>query len=153
MPVSDYRNAAVDEDKLNQKKFNWLEYYKINFKADWYTTIAGKLVLRTQGQFGFLGAYNRDRGIIPLGRFYVGGSGRMNDTLDGRESVALRGYDDNSLTPRKYDNELWYEREIGGTVYNKFSLELRYPISLKGQMRSEERRVGKECRYRWSPYH
>ena len=134
MPVSDYRNAAVDEDRLNQKKFNWLEYYKINFKADWYTTIAGKLVLRTQGQFGFLGAYNRDRGIIPFERFYLGGSGMMNYTLDGRENVALRGYDDNSLTPRKYDNELGYEREIGGTVYNKFSLELRYPISLKGQM-------------------
>ncbi len=134
MPVSDYRNAAVDEDRLNQKKFNWLEYYKINFKADWYTTIVGKLVLRTQGQFGFLGAYNRDRGIIPFERFYLGGSGMMNYTLDGRENVALRGYNDNSLTPRKYDNELGYEREIGGTVYNKFSLELRYPISLKGQM-------------------
>ena len=23
----------------------------------------------------------------------------------------------------------------------------------KGQVRSEERRVGKECRSRWSPYH
>ena len=23
----------------------------------------------------------------------------------------------------------------------------------EGKMRSEERRVGKECRYRWSPYH
>ena len=31
------------------------------------------------------------------------------------------------------------------------------PISLRitmdGQRRSEERRVGKECRSRWSPYH
>src|SRR5690606_26078461 len=52
MPVADYRDAKVDQDKLNQKKFNWLEYYKINFKADWYTTIFDKLVLRTQGQFG-----------------------------------------------------------------------------------------------------
>ena len=24
---------------------------------------------------------------------------------------------------------------------------------VKGEMRSEERRVGKECRSRWSPYH
>jgi len=128
LPVSDYRDARVDQDKLNQKKFNWLEYYKINFKADWYTPIVGKLVLRTQGQFGFLGAYNNDRGIIPFERFYLGGSGMMNYTLDGRENVALRGYEDNSLTPRKDG------REIGGTVYNKFSVELRYPISLKGQM-------------------
>ena len=27
-----------------------------------------------------------------------------------------------------------------------------YPISVE-QFRSEERRVGKECRSRWSPYH
>lgn len=134
IPVSDYRDAAVDQDKLNQKKFNWLEYYKINFKADWYTTIFGKLVLRTQGQFGFLGAYNNDRGIIPFERFYLGGSGMMNYSMDGRDNVALRGYEDNSLSPTKYDDKLGYEREIGGTVYNKFSLELRYPISLKGQM-------------------
>ena len=26
-------------------------------------------------------------------------------------------------------------------------------ISGKGRIRSEERRVGKECRSRWSPYH
>ena len=26
-------------------------------------------------------------------------------------------------------------------------------LSSKGSMRSEERRVGKECRSRWSPYH
>lgn len=133
MPVSDYRNAKVDEDKLNQKKFNWLEYYKINFKADWYTTIFDKLVLRTQGQFGFLGAYNRDRGIIPFERFYLGGSGMMNYSLDGRENVALRGYEENDLTPG-YIDENGQRRDIGGTVYNKFSLELRYPISLKGQM-------------------
>jgi len=133
-PVSDYRLARVDQDKLNQKKFNWLEYYKINFKADWYTTIVGKLVLRTQGQFGFLGAYNNDRGIIPFERFYLGGSGMMNYSMDGRENVALRGYKDNDLSPTKYDENLGYEREIGGTVYNKFSVELRYPVALKGQM-------------------
>lgn len=130
MPVADYRDAKVDQDKLNQKKFNWLEYYKINFKADWYTTIFDKLVLRTQGQFGFLGAYNNDRGIIPFERFYLGGSGMMNYSLDGRENVALRGYEDNSLSPK----EMGTEQDIGGTVYNKFSLELRYPIALKGQM-------------------
>ena len=26
-------------------------------------------------------------------------------------------------------------------------------LAYKGQIRSEERRVGKECRSRWSPYH
>ena len=27
------------------------------------------------------------------------------------------------------------------------------PIRIVAEMRSEERRVGKECRSRWSPYH
>ena len=27
------------------------------------------------------------------------------------------------------------------------------PLRLEIQLRSEERRVGKECRSRWSPYH
>ena len=28
-----------------------------------------------------------------------------------------------------------------------------YPITPQTEIRSEERRVGKECRSRWSPYH
>src|SRR5258706_5447298 len=31
--------------------------------------------------------------------------------------------------------------------------ELRLAMELKCSLRSEERRVGKECRSRWSPYH
>ena len=29
----------------------------------------------------------------------------------------------------------------------------KFPITLPNALRSEERRVGKECRSRWSPYH
>ena len=32
-------------------------------------------------------------------------------------------------------------------------LNKHYPIKLFEMGRSEERRVGKECRSRWSPYH
>src|SRR5690606_1160336 len=31
--VNDYRDASVDQGKVDQKKFNWLEYYKIKFKV------------------------------------------------------------------------------------------------------------------------
>ena len=31
--------------------------------------------------------------------------------------------------------------------------ELKEEIPLSEKLRSEERRVGKECRSRWSPYH
>ena len=32
-------------------------------------------------------------------------------------------------------------------------IEKRVPIEIFPSLRSEERRVGKECRSRWSPYH
>ncbi|MDR7209206.1 outer membrane protein insertion porin family [Flavobacterium piscis] len=118
--------AAADPSKVDQKKYNWLEYYKVKFKADWYTKLYGKLVLRTLTEFGFMGAYNQDRGLVPFERFYLGGDGMANFSMDGRETIQLRGYENNSLTPVNTNGE-----QIGATIYNKFSMELRYPITLK----------------------
>lgn len=112
--------AVADPAKVDQMKYKWLEYYKVKFKADWYTKIYDKLVLRSLGEFGFMGAYNQDRGLVPFERFYLGGDGLANYSLDGRETIQLRGYPNNSLSSTD-----------GGTIYNKFSLELRYPITLK----------------------
>ena len=126
LPVATYQEAAADVSKVDQKKFNWLEYYKIKFKADWYTKIYGKFVLRTLTEFGFLGAYNQDRGLVPFERFYVGGDGMQNFAMDGRETIQLRGYPNNSLTPVDATGA-----QLGATVYNKFSMEMRYPITLK----------------------
>jgi len=115
------RTAASDRvSKIDQERFKWLEFYKVKFKGDWYTKLVDKLVLRPSVEFGFLGAYNQDRGIIPFERFFVGGDGLGNFSLDGREVVALRGYQNQSLSTQD-----------GGSIYNKFSLELRYPITLK----------------------
>jgi outer membrane protein insertion porin family len=124
--VTDFNLAAADVSKVDQKRFNWLEYYKIKFKADWYTKLYGKFVLRTLTEFGFLGAYNQDRGAVPFERFYLGGDGLANFQMDGRENIQLRGYPNNSLTPVNEVGD-----QIGATVFNKFSMELRYPITLK----------------------
>lgn len=110
---------TVDQAKVDQEKFKWLEYYKIKFKADNYTKVYGKLVLRSMAEFGFLGSYNNDRGLVPFERFFLGGDGLANYSLDGREVIQLRGYPNQSLSSQD-----------GSTVYNKFSLELRYPITL-----------------------
>ena len=37
--------------------------------------------------------------------------------------------------------------------FRKELAERRNGVSFSGYSRSEERRVGKECRSRWSPYH
>ena len=125
-----WTEATADPAIVDQKKYNWLEYYKIKFKADWYTKIAGTnkspLVLRSLAEFGFLGAYNKARGIIPFERYFLGGDGMQNYAMDGREVIGLRGYPNGSLTPVSKAGE-----SNGANIYNKFSLELRYPITLK----------------------
>ena len=113
-------NGNPDQAKIDQERFKWLEYYKLNFEGTWYTRIIDKLILRTHAEFGFLGAYNPDRGNIPFERYFLGGDGLQQYAMDGRETIALRGYENQSLSSRD-----------GSTVYNKFSLELRYPITLK----------------------
>ncbi|MBP9792823.1 MAG: BamA/TamA family outer membrane protein [Flavobacterium sp.] len=129
---TDHTLASVNQGKLDQKKFNWLEYYKVKFKAEWFSKIYEKLTLRTLGEFGFMGAYNSGRGLVPFERFWLGGDGMANFSMDGRETIQLRGYPNNSLTPVITDTKSSrYGQQIGGTVYNKFSLELRYPITLK----------------------
>ena len=117
-----YNDAVARRSEIDQERFKWLEFYKIKFKADWYQELAKKLVLRPSVEFGFLGAYNNARGVIPFERFFVGGDGLGNFSLDGREVVQLRGYPNQSLS----DTD-------GGSIYNKFSLELRYPITMGAQ--------------------
>nr|WP_053989889.1 outer membrane protein assembly factor BamA [Mangrovimonas sp. TPBH4] len=136
--LKDERDAldATDADdaariaEIDQQRFNWLEYYKIKLKGDWYTRIVDKLVLRSGIEFGFLGAYNQDRGIIPFERFFLGGDGLGNYSLDGREIVQLRGYPNQSIRPVEEDGSI---TDDGASIYNKFSLELRYPITLGAQ--------------------
>jgi outer membrane protein insertion porin family len=115
-------DASTRISQIDQKRFKWLEFYKVKFNGTWYTKIWDKLVLRPSFEFGLLGAYNNDRGLIPFERFFVGGDGLGNYSLDGRETIQLRGYENQSLSSQD-----------GGTIYNKFSLELRYPITLSGQ--------------------
>ncbi len=109
-----------DQAKIDQERFKWLEFYKIKFKGTWYTRLIEKLVLRAHTEFGFIGAYDNDRGVIPFDRFFLGGDGMSQYAMDGREMISLRGYPNQSLSSVN-----------GSTIYNRFSLELRYPITLK----------------------
>lgn len=107
----------------DEDKYRWIEYHKWKFKADWYTTLAGNLVLYTRAHFGYLGNYNKDIGPSPFEGFDLGGDGLTGYNLYGRETIALRGYENGSLTPLINGRK-------SGNVYNKYTLELRYPFSL-----------------------
>lgn len=115
----DYKTAADSE------KYKYIEYHKWKFTSNWFTKLAGNLVLNTKIQYGFLGLYNRDLGPSPFERFYLGGDGLSGFSLDGREIIALRGYTNNSITPVSSDGS-----QVGGTIFDKYTFELRYPVSL-----------------------
>lgn len=106
----------------DQDKYRFIEYHKWKFTSEWFTPLTKNknvLVLRTKIGFGFLGAYNQSLGSAPFERFYLGGSALTGFSLDGREIIALRGYDDLSVSPA-----------VGGTIVSKYTMELRYPLSL-----------------------
>jgi outer membrane protein insertion porin family len=124
-PYSAFSNKNYAELDDNAK-YKMIEFHKWKFRANFFTNLIGNLVLSTRNQFGFLGAYNKDIGVTPFERFYLGGDGLTGyNNLDGRELIGMRGYTNESITPNYYLN-----RNIGGTIYSKYTLELRYPLSL-----------------------
>ncbi|MFZ5940433.1 MAG: outer membrane protein assembly factor BamA [Bacteroidota bacterium] len=121
-PGFDYANASTED------KYKWVEYHRWWFKADWYTKIVENLVLYTRLHFGYLGHYNNDIGPAPFGGFDVGGDGLATYNFYGRETIALRGYENGALTPtRKTSEGVSYK---AGNVYTKFTAEIRYPVSM-----------------------
>ncbi|MGM0549453.1 MAG: outer membrane protein assembly factor BamA [Bacteroidota bacterium] len=114
--------ADIKKDMVNQDKYNWIEFHKWKFKGQWYLKLIDDLVLATNTEFGYLGHYNNDLGPSPFGSFDVGGDGMSGYSLYGIETIALRGYENGTLTP-----------PAGGNVYQKVNLELRYPLTLKPQ--------------------
>ena len=123
----DYTNIEAKE------KMRLLEFYKWKFDATWFAKLAGNtrpLVLMMRTNFGFIGQFNPAVGYTPFERFWLGGAGLMGFALDGRELIALRGYEDNTLTPLfRNPNDGRIEPQ-GGVIYNRFTTELRFPISL-----------------------
>jgi len=110
----DYSNLDLAET------YKWLEYYKVSFKGKWYSSLTKDLVLMANTEFSFLGNYNSELDDSPFERFFLGGDGIATYQLDGRETIGLRGYENGRLSPVE-----------GHTIYNKFQMELRYPITLK----------------------
>lgn len=107
----DYSNASA------QDKFRWVEYYKVNMRGSWMMNLVGDVVLNTRFRFGWMGYYDKNIGLSPFGRYYLGGDGLTTWTINGNEVIPLRGYENNSLNPSD-----------GGAVFDRFTVELRQPI-------------------------
>lgn len=100
----------------------FIEMYKVKFTGEYYFPLTRdkKLVLMPRFGFAFMGNYSSNKPVSPLERYYLGGSGLTGvGMMDGREIIALRGYADQAVS-----------NGFGDPLATKFTMELRYPISL-----------------------
>lgn len=118
-----------------QERNKFIEFHKWMFDAKYYLPLDNKkkLVIEAKAHFGFIGKYNSKVGVGPFERFYLGGdglAGGFNSFLLGQEVIGLRGYQNNHITPPDYDKYgSGGSATQGGIVYDKFGLELRYPVT------------------------
>lgn len=119
LPYSLFDEIDDYSEQSQQERYKFVEYHKWKFNSSWFTPITEKLVVNTKIGYGFLGFYDRSKGQSPFERFYLGGDGLSGFALDGREIIALRGYDDGVLSP-----------STGASIAAKYTVELRYPVSL-----------------------
>ncbi|HLT94784.1 MAG TPA: POTRA domain-containing protein, partial [Membranihabitans sp.] len=105
-----------------QEKYKWVEYHKWKIKAEWYKQVFGKFVVKASAKFGFLDYYNEEIGDSPFERFLFGAEPLSNQfQITGQEQINMRGYETQNFPAVGTG---------GASIYNKFSLELRYPFSL-----------------------
>lgn len=130
--VSNWKDIDYDY-QTSQDRYKWIEYHKWSFKGAVYTKLIGDLVLMARAQFGYLGYYNRNWGYSPFEGFRVGGDGMSGYDTYGSEIVSLRGYENYSLTPQALSSYNSTGNYYAGNVYDKFTVELRYPVILQPQ--------------------
>lgn len=131
--------SQVDYNTMTAaQRYRWIEYHKWSFKGSFFSKLVGDLVLMARAQFGYLGKYDSRSiaqgglGYSPFEGFLVGGDGMSGYNTYGSEIISLRGYENYSLTPTSitpYSSGSAYT----GNVYDKFTVELRYPVILQPQ--------------------
>ena len=132
VPVDSWRDINYD-NWSGKDRFKWIEYNKWKFSGAVYSRLVGDLVLMTRAQFGYLGYYNRNWGYSPFEGFLVGGDGMSGYYSYGTEVISLRGYENYSLTPQEPSKYNTSGYSYAGNVYDKFTVELRYPVILQPQ--------------------
>jgi len=99
-----------------------VDYYKINFKAEWYKRLFGtsRFVLFSSADLGYLEELKKGTPIQPFEYFYMGGNGLIIAT------TPLRGYEDRSIGPINKTGEVY-----GGKVSLRYNAELRFAVALE----------------------
>ena len=121
----DWKKLSQENTNESRKElYRWIEYWKLRFKSRTYTPLSTSPqwtpVLMTRFDFGLLGSYNKYL-RSPFETFYVGGDGMSGSYTYAQETIALRGYENGSLTP--------YGRD--GYAYTRMGVELHFPLMLQ----------------------
>ena len=113
-----------DENLSDQDRYRWIEYHRWELKSRWFQPLTrdNKLVLMAKAEMGYLGNYNKHK-VSPFQRFEIGGDGMSGYTMYGVDIIGLRGYEDGALDPGNNYS----------VAYNKYTMELRYPVVQKDQ--------------------
>lgn len=118
-------------------KYKWVEFHKERFTAEWYVPIGQprgeeknkQFILKAAAKFGFLGRYSKKSILSPFERFQLGDAGMSNTYgLLGYDIIAHRGYPVYDNSNPKINPDLSQARDFF-TIFNKYTLELRYPFS------------------------
>ncbi len=135
-PYSLFRNNWNPDSVSLNERFRWVEYHKWRFDGEWYVNLVDKLVLSFKAKVGILGYYNSKLKVPPFERFVLGGDGLNNQsfTVTGRDIFSLRGYEVEDVKAKTVQDRILQNNGQGNpedaTIFNKFTMELRYPLSL-----------------------
>ena len=134
-PYSLFRDASFYKDPI--QKYKYVEFHKERFNAEWYVPIGTahgedknkQFILKAAAKYGFINRYTNKTDISPFERFQLGDAGLSNTfAILGYDIIAHRGYPvyDNSdpkINPDQSTASQYF------TIFNKYTLELRYPFS------------------------
>ncbi|MEX0610124.1 MAG: outer membrane protein assembly factor BamA [Balneolaceae bacterium] len=106
------------------------EYYKFRTSYQYHVPIVDKLVMTSQVDYGYIGYFTQDK-RSELKRFLVGGTQLQQRQSFLYDNIDLRGYPggtQESIAP------IVDGRKVGGRLFSKYSLELRYPAVANEQV-------------------
>ena len=118
-------------------KYALPEFHKWRFNGEWYVPIGRakgadknkQFILKTAAKYGFVGKYNKSLDVSPFERFQLGDAGLSNNfALLGYDIIAHRGYPVYSSSDPRVNPDGVTPAEFF-TIFNKYTLELRYPFS------------------------
>jgi outer membrane protein insertion porin family len=136
-PYSLFNSATYYKNQAAEDIYKLVEFHKERFNAEWYVPIGKgrgpdknkQFVLKAAAKYGFLGRYTNKTITSPFERFQLGDAGLSNNYgLLGYDIISHRGYPVYDNSDPKVNPDISTASNFF-TIFNKYTLELRYPFS------------------------